>query len=488
MPGTLARNFRSANRSEVLAHFLLSTWGTVTSVAPVDDYGIDLYCTLTENVGLRSIVTDYYSVQVKSNDDPWVFETKEEIRWLFDYSTPLFLACVDRTKTVLSIYHTMARFLAGFWPEGERLTLEPTNDIDGVSVQWSGGEQFSLSAPIIRVSLAELSDSVRLDSLRRTFQHWVRLENYNCDLRRVGVLRFRMPDRYKVNEVPVNSGIIEQGRWRITPEQLAPAVRTLVEVVDCVGHQLLGAGDPEGTLYAALLLRHVVATRQGDLAGDPRWSQGSWPGPVYEVARPLNAALNLVGPTNGTFEGLDQLASLVRGLPFVAKYLGHTQDQNDPKDQSAHYALALGKLFGNLGSLDVALRAVLYAAHPTSPGREARPHTSLNVGDQVEENWITKQNYLSDLVNAYNALQDELGRPEQKIDSGIVDLRNALAHGFVTASDAGGILTLMKFGKGKGPTPRPLQVTAKIELTPEWMSEQMVRVRDALLKIKLPQS
>jgi hypothetical protein len=324
MPGILARNFRSASRSEVLAHFLLSTWGTVTSVAPADDYGIDLYCTLIENAGLRSLVTDYYSVQVKSSDAPWVFETKEDVEWLFDYSTPLFLGCVDRTKTVLSIYQTMPRFLASFWPDTTRLTLEPSNDDEGTCAGWTGNGQFSLSAPIIRVSLAELSDPVRLDSLRKTFQYWVRLENYNCDLRRVGVLRFRMPDKYKVNEIPIHSGLAEQGRWRVTPEQLAPAVRTLVEVVDCVGHQLLGAGDRESTLYAALLLRHVFASRQADLASDPRWSQGSWPAPVHQVARPLNVALNLVGPTNGAFEGLDQLASLVRELPFVAKYLSST--------------------------------------------------------------------------------------------------------------------------------------------------------------------
>ena len=144
MPGTLARNFRSANRSEVLAHFLLSTWGTVTSVAPVDDYGIDLYCTLAESIGLRSIVTDYYSVQVKSSDDPWVFDTPEAIKWLFEYSTPLFLGCVDRTKTVLSIYQTMPRFLASFWPDDyTRLKLEPSNDDEGICAQWTGNGQFS---------------------------------------------------------------------------------------------------------------------------------------------------------------------------------------------------------------------------------------------------------------------------------------------------------------------------------------------------------
>jgi hypothetical protein len=158
------------------------------------------------------------------------------------------------------------------------------------------------------------------------------------------------------------------------------------------------------------------------------------------------------------------------------------------EDQNAHYALSLGKLFGNLNSLDVALRAALYAAHPSPPGpfRNTQPFTSLNVGDQVEENWITKHCYLSGLVSEYNGLQDKLGQPQRKIDSGIVDLRNALAHGFVTAATAGGVLTLMKFGRGSAP--RSLQVTDKVEMTPEWMSEQAVRVRDALLKIQLPQS
>lgn len=115
---------------------------------------------------------------------------------------------------------TMPRFLASYWDPGARLMLEPSNDDERKCAQWSGGDRFSLSAPIIRVALAELSDSVRLSSLRKTFQYWVRLENYNCDLRRVGVLRFRMPDKYRVNDIPTNSGLVEQGRWRVTPQQL----------------------------------------------------------------------------------------------------------------------------------------------------------------------------------------------------------------------------------------------------------------------------
>lgn len=329
MVGALARNFRSANRSEVLAHFLLSSWGTVTSVSAGDDYGIDLYCTLTEEIGLRAIVTDYYSVQVKSTDEPWVFESPEAIKWLFDYSTPLFLGCVDRTKTVLSVYQTLPRFLASFWDPGARLTLEPSNDVRGKCAQWSGEERFSLSAPILRVSLAELSDRERLKELRSVFRYWVQLDNYNCDLRRVGLLRFRMPAEYEANIAPTNSALTEQGRWRVTPQQLKRAIGTLIEAVDCVGHQLLGDGDKESALYAALLLRHLFSHGKVDLASDPRWSQGVWPGVVHEVAHKLNAALTNTKPTTYLLEGLDEVAKTLHALEPVRKYLDSPSKAGD---------------------------------------------------------------------------------------------------------------------------------------------------------------
>jgi hypothetical protein len=81
MVGAVTRNFHEASRSEILADFLLSGWGTVTPVRRQDDFGVDLYCTLTKEVGQRSIVTEYYSVQVKSNDDPRDFKTADEIQW-----------------------------------------------------------------------------------------------------------------------------------------------------------------------------------------------------------------------------------------------------------------------------------------------------------------------------------------------------------------------------------------------------------------------
>lgn len=58
MPGTISQNFHIGSRSEILADYLFSSWGTVTPVRRQDDHGIDLYCTLTQTIGHSAVVTD----------------------------------------------------------------------------------------------------------------------------------------------------------------------------------------------------------------------------------------------------------------------------------------------------------------------------------------------------------------------------------------------------------------------------------------------
>src|SRR6266568_4771 len=74
MTGATAAGFHEGNRSEIFADYLFSAWGTVTPARRQSDYGLDLYCTLTERVGQRARVREYFSVQVKSGDDAfWSF-------------------------------------------------------------------------------------------------------------------------------------------------------------------------------------------------------------------------------------------------------------------------------------------------------------------------------------------------------------------------------------------------------------------------------
>ncbi|SRR6266568_5730853 len=319
MPGAIARNPHEGSRSEILADYFLSAWGTVTPVRRQDDHGVDLYCTITDPVGRRAVVSEYYSVQVKSTDDPWVFNSVEEVRWLLDYPTPLFLALVDKAKGQLSVYHTLSRFLAGFWGFPPRLELAPTNLDEGQSVQWKDGTEFSLSAPILRVSLSNFLDQSTVAALLEVFRFWVRVDRENCNLRRMGILRFRMPPSYRVNTLP-SSGTSEQGNLKPTDEHLDQAVATLCEVVDCVGHQLAATGDRESALYSLLLLHHL--REKGRRASDRApYSRMDLPSPFEcETCARLNEIQGSSTDAPYLFAGIEEVMRALSRHPIVAKY------------------------------------------------------------------------------------------------------------------------------------------------------------------------
>jgi hypothetical protein len=140
------------------------------------------------------------------------------------------------------------------------------------------------------------------------------------------------------------------------------------------------------------------------------------------------------------------------------------------------YPGKLGKLIANLSTLEFGLRVALYCMD--TPREKRRPNdwrlASLNVGDQVEDCWLSSWSYLTGLVGAFNERQTRLGL--KTIDSGIADLRNAMAHGVITSVDALDTPVCVKFGRGKDGIVR---VEEKYVLTFEWIGEQTNRVYEA---------
>ena len=103
-----------------------------------------MYCTLTEIVGKRAWVRQYYSVQVKSTDDAWSFESTEAVRWLVQYLVPLFLCAVDKNRLEVRIYQVMPRFylwVSGNLPDALELVMQ--NTTEGRSVQWTTERSYS---------------------------------------------------------------------------------------------------------------------------------------------------------------------------------------------------------------------------------------------------------------------------------------------------------------------------------------------------------
>jgi hypothetical protein len=323
MTGAIAANPHEGSRSEILADYLFSSWGTVTPVRRQDDYGIDLYCTPTDRIGLRAVVRDYYVVQVKSGTDPWVFDYQESVRWLVEYPTPLFLACIDKKSGTLRVYHVTPRFYV--WAMAKlpnRLVLTPQDTVDGLSVQWENAEAYSLSAPIIPVTCSDLISDEKIELLKHVFTQWVRVDRENCDLVRKGLLRFRMPASYRTNEAPPGN-IVEAGVRAPEPEFMKRGIQTLAECAECVGGQLGQLDDLSGALRAALLVDHLTRKYSDLFANLPRWQGKRVPADLgMIVVQALNQFLEEKdGASPYRYRGIDEVQKALDNDSVVRRFL-----------------------------------------------------------------------------------------------------------------------------------------------------------------------
>jgi hypothetical protein len=110
MVAAMATNLHEGSRSEYLAQYIFASFGTSVPVPHQEDTGVDLYCTLTERIGLRAWPRAYSAVQVKSSMDSWVLHGAESVRWLVEHPLPLFLCVVDKSVAHIRVYHTSPRF------------------------------------------------------------------------------------------------------------------------------------------------------------------------------------------------------------------------------------------------------------------------------------------------------------------------------------------------------------------------------------------
>jgi hypothetical protein len=305
MIGSYARNFTEGRRSEILADYLFSAWGTVTPVRANNDYGVDLYCTFAEMIGLRAVVREYFVVQVKSENKPWSFEHPESVEWLVTYPSPLFLAVVDKKNHILCVYHVMARFFV--WAHGElpkTLELVPGDGDTGKFLEWDEGGKISLQAPILRVELSDLMEAEKINHMRTVFEQWLTMERENCDLVRRGLPRFRMPGEYHTNEVP-NKSIVEVGAKKADRQFVERGIVGLAESAECLGGVLGNFGDFKMSLRAGLLARHLLTTYPDAFAPHLRWQNGISGDLASFVGEGLNSLIAQRAQPNYRFEGLD---------------------------------------------------------------------------------------------------------------------------------------------------------------------------------------
>jgi hypothetical protein len=139
-----------------------------------------------------------------------------------------------------------------------------------------------------------------------------------------------------------------------------------------------------------------------------------------------------------------------------------------------NHALDLGKLVGNLHSLEFCLRTFLQkmpTARPTGLPWGVDVY-SFPVGTELVESELTSFDSLAALIDKVNAELFRQGSSE-RVDRSLVELRDALAHGRISANAENETLRLLKFNK---PNSGRVQITFNQVMSKEWFAEQQKRV------------
>jgi hypothetical protein len=308
MPGAVAYGCHEGSRSEYLAQYVFGSWGTAVAIPHQEDHGIDLTCTLMERVGNRYLAKSPYTVQVKSSMEKVIFDGRESVRWLIEHPLPLFVCVVDKPFARLSIYHTLPRFHAwslGQWPDRIEMTPVPaTPGKKGRCDKWPGSYSFSLEPPILDFTVNDILDNSFWQNARQVFDWWVNIENDNLARVRAKLLKCRMPDGYRTNEIS-HCGWVELSLVYPTEEQFNLTTCRLKESLAWVGEQLLRREDCVGAAAAALLHHHLFPDERGF--------------PLTRVQTALNQRL---GRTGYLYAGVDHLEQVIQATLGNEKWSG----------------------------------------------------------------------------------------------------------------------------------------------------------------------
>jgi hypothetical protein len=263
LPGSVAANFHEAGRSEYLAHYVFSGFGTSFLVPRQEDIGIDLFCTLAERHGQHAWAMSPYTVQVKSADGPWKISGRNAIAWLINHPLPVFFCVANATQLRFRVFQTSPRFHLWSLVQSDlpdEITLVPGTGPNGRCLEWDPkGWTFSLSAPIADFTVGDLSNKKQFTTIRKVFEWWLAYEDDNIMRFRMGVPLATLPAAYRTNEIhpPGLKHHASTYARSMTDAQLQPSLHWLSEMLSHLPTRLYKNGDATGALIGATLLRHL---------------------------------------------------------------------------------------------------------------------------------------------------------------------------------------------------------------------------------------
>jgi len=300
MVGSIAANLHEGSRSEYLAQFVFSSFGTAIPVPHQEDSGLDIYCTLLEQQGQRAWPRAYYSVQVKSTMEPWVFGSPESVRWIIEHPLPIFLCIVQKAEARILVYHTTPRFAVwAVLTHPDRLELIPGTETQAQTVDWSTGETFNLKAPILNFTIQEVLDRDFRAHVAEVLKFWIDYDLENLFRIKSGIHHFRVPDDYETNTTKVTGWITQGGPFR--EESLLLAQNRLKELLGLIATHHYRNNDMMSAAIYAMALRQL--------------SPMDYSGPFHPHDNFLHSTLNqLFGmqPPSYVYQACDSLLKMVK--------------------------------------------------------------------------------------------------------------------------------------------------------------------------------
>ena len=244
LTGTIAANFHEGTRSEYLAQYVFSAFGTSVPVPHPEDSGIDLYCTLGEKVGRRLHVQNYYFVQVKSNRSNIYYQDEESVKWLLSHKYPFLICHIDKKRSEIEIYQTLILTTCFFHASIKSITIsmdsweKPFKTIDLLKNEL----KLCVGPPILRFKINKLEDHEWVIKAKKILKAWIELDQENIDQKAMGLSLFRVPEQYCTNELfeEAKSFI---GNFKLNPSQRQQFYDIFFRLLSQLVHQIASEQD-----------------------------------------------------------------------------------------------------------------------------------------------------------------------------------------------------------------------------------------------------
>src|SRR5262249_28611267 len=132
---------------------------------------------------------EYYTVQVKSTEGPWVFSSKKSVEQLFKVPLPVFFCIVRKKELRLRVYSTLNR-LSVLEETAAELHLFPGDTHKGMPRSHGETNKISLGEPILDFTMNQIVDTAFARNAKQILHRAISEDACQTFLRRIGVPTF----------------------------------------------------------------------------------------------------------------------------------------------------------------------------------------------------------------------------------------------------------------------------------------------------------